>query len=332
MKHARPSLRSFCASVPLCLCASFCCASSSASAQTGPSLVVAPWTGSSPLEFSGGSAVFSTDADTPGGRGVDLGSFRGQGRFRPDLEDEKKLTVGFEFNRINISSLDPVLPERLTLGALALGVGLGEFEALGWDWQWGVTGGAGVASSDAFGDEDGYFGLGSVFAVTRPDPRSLLLVAVDYDGNRTIFPDLPLPAVSYTRFFGEDLSATVGFPFASVRWTPGRWDLSAGIFAIQARARAAYELSEQLTVFAQFGSRTEAFHVDGAPDNRRLFYSVESVSLGADLDLVENLSLTGSVGFAFNHEFESGFDARDLDTVRELDPGVFFGLSVGVKF
>ena len=308
------------------------CPAGTAFSQTGSSIVIAPWTGETPLEFAGGLAVYSTDADTAGGRSVELGSFEGRGRIRPDLEDEKKLTLGFEFNRIELDTTDPVLPERLTLGAVALGAGLGEFEALGWDWQWGATAGAGVASSDAFGDPDGYFGLGSVFAVTRPDPQSLLVVALDYDGNRTVFPDLPLPAVTYTRSFSEDLSVTLGVPFAAVRWTPGPWDLSAGIYLIQARARAAYELSEQVSLFAQFGSSTEAFHVDGDPDHRRLFYSVESVSVGADLNLVENLSLTGSVGYAINHEFESGFDARDLETVRELDPGLFFGLSLGVEF
>lgn len=303
-----------------------------AAAQTGSGIVLAPWTSTSPLEASGSSNFFSTDSDVDGGASVQLGSVQARGRVRPNLEDEKKITLGFEFQRLDLNTADPLLPERLTLGAVAIGAGLGEFDALGQSWQWGATAGVGVASSDAFADENGYFGLGSVFAVSRPDPQSLLVVAVDFDGNRTIFPDLPLPAITYTRFFNEDLSATVGVPFVGVSWTPGNWDISAGLALIQARARVAYEFNEQLTVFGQFGSDTEAFHVAGTDDNQRLFYSVESVSLGAEISLVENLDLFASVGYAFNHEFESGFDVRSLETVRELDPGVFFGFSVGLSF
>ncbi|BAM03413.1 hypothetical protein [Phycisphaera mikurensis] len=323
-----PSLRLF-VSLSLALCGA---AGAPASAQVGSSIVLAPWQGTSPLELSGQTALYSTDADAPGGASVELGSYSFQGRVRPDLEDEKKLTFGFEFDRIELDTADPVLPERLTLGAAAVGLGLGRFDAAGFGWEWGATAGAGVASSDPFGDEDGSYGVGSLFAVTRPDPQSLLVVALDYDGNRTVFPDVPLPAITYTRFFSEDFSASVGVPFLGVKWTPGRWDLSAGIFLIQARARAAYALTEHVSLYAQYGSRTEAFHVDGTDEHRRLFYSVESVSAGAELDLVENLNLNASVGYAFNHAFESGFDARDLETVRDLDPGVFFGISLGLDF
>ncbi len=169
--------------------------------------------------------------------------------------------------------------------------------------------------------------------MTRPDPRSLVVVALDYDGNRTVFPDIPLPAITYTRFFSEDLSATVGVPFLGVNWTPGKWDLSAGIFLIQARVRAAYEIdasrsrsSRSTAAAPRRSTSTAPATTSGSSTASRACRS------GPTSTSSRTSSLVASVGYAFNHEFETGFDARDLETVRELDPGVFFGLSLGFKF
>ncbi len=301
-------------------------------AQTDLALMTKPWRADSPLDIGGGVSGFNTDLDGTTAD-LDLTFARFAGRVRPDRESDHAFTIGFDVIHLELDTADPLLPERLHSSAVAVGAKLGGFEAFDHGWEWGATLGVGHASSNPFGDGDGWYALGSVFANTQLDEKSTLLVGVDFDGNRVVFPDLPLPSILYQTRYSETLTLALGFPVNQIVWTPDeRWTIQAGVAGIAFNARATYALQDNVRLFTSYGGDGEGFHVADDDSDRRLFYTAQKVEGGVELGVTEQTSLVIAGGFAFDQEFERGFDLRDTDTVRELDDAAYFRVGGRVDF
>ncbi len=289
-------------------------------AQTDLALMTKPWPTASPLDAGGNLLFIPTESDNAASDDVDLSFLRVAGRVRPDREAAHAFTVGYDVTHLDINTDDPLLPDRLHSSAVAAGAKLGAFDAFDQSWEWGGSVGIGHASSNPFGDGNGWYALGSVFAITRLSERESLTLGVDFDGNRAVFPDLPLPAVTYQNRYSDQLTFLVGFPVNQIVWTPDdRWTVQLGAAGIAFSARASYRLDDAVTLFAAYGGDGEGFHVADDDGDRRLFFSAQTVEAGVELGVTETASLVVAGGFAFDQEFERGFDLRDTDTVRELD-------------
>ena len=251
--------------------------------------------------------------------------------------------LGVEFDYLDLSDTNGVLPDRLIDAAVAYGTTVGDFDTFGRMWTWGLAGGVGHASDSFLEDEHGWYGVAAVAASTSVGDVGRLTLGLDYDGNRVILPDVPIPVVAYATPLSETVFVTLGFPVNAVTWRPDdRWTLNATLIGINGRASVAYDLLDRpesggasaARLYAALTADTLAAHAEDDDDHRRVFYERSTAEAGLRLMPTGSpgpiLVLAG--GYAFDQSFERGFDLRDTDTLLELDDAPYVRLSLALSF
>ena len=157
---------------------------------------------------------------------------------------------------------------------------------------------------------------------------------INYDGNRTIFPDIPLPGFQYTRPLDEALELAVGFPFSSVRWEPTEKLTIRGNFSFpdNLTGRIDYGYSDGIGIFAEVAARSEAFHADQLESDDRLIFRQSRAEAGVRYRVEDRVSVVAAGGWAFSQEFSVGFDVRDDDEIAELDDAPYLRTAVELRF
>lgn len=302
------------------------------------------------------SALFLDRGTTDTGDGIGLQYFETDGRLRPLFRGSRaKPRFGYDLTLLNVDTDDPALPDALLTDA-SVGVGLGVFqggEGAGplRDVIAGVTVGVGYAGVGAFGDANAVYYQATLVAGREFANGDQFGLVVDYDGNRTFLPDWPLPGFQYRteRFPGplrgdDRLLLGLGFPFSSVEWGPTERLTVTANYAIpdSFTARIDYELFQNTGLFAEVANRREAFHWDDLEDGGdRLLFLQRRVEAGVrytfndDLDqagVEPGLSAVVAGGYAFDQEFEVGFDSRDSDTVAEPSDEPYVRVAVELRY
>jgi hypothetical protein len=233
----------------------------------------------------------------------------------PPNQGPTPLTLGFDLLWIDFNSADPGIPNRLTDQSIGLGFPAGSLEG----WKLSGTAGFGYASNEVFGDGDGWYFMGDIVGEKSVGRGKSWVLALNFDGNRLIFPDLPLPYAAYTVAYGPVLRLTFGFPFISANWKPARrWSIEARVFLINVSGRVQYEVNEKVDLYLTIDRETQSFHIDGTDRNRRLFLRQRKLEAGVDWQAGRKWKITFGAGWAFDQEFSVGWDIRDLDTVASL--------------
>jgi hypothetical protein len=203
-------------------------------------------------------------------------------------------------------------------------------------WEVGGVVGIGYAGTRPYADWDSTYFLADLILSKELDEQSSLQFNLNYNGNRNVFPDIPLPGVSYSRHSDiEGLRYIVGFPYSNITYQPdNRWTLQMGyVIPFSFTARAEYALVEHLSLFGDFGTFTRGFWLeDDAGNNDRIFFTQRRLEAGLEYEAHDNVSLTLAGGWAFGQEFETGWDARDTDELREIDDAPYVRVGVQVGF
>jgi len=297
-----------------------------ASAQTGSALVIVPWQTNMHAEANGSVTVFG-DGESDRGFDVDLIIAESTGRVRLPDDADLRLSFGYDVTYIDIEGNDPRLPDRLTDQSVGAGWRIGEWDG----WAIDVTAGVGFASDSPYDDGEAYYGMASVVGTKQLDEKSTLRLAIDWDGNRSVFPDVPLPAVLYTRVENEQLTWGLGVPYSMIVWRPTDQFVISGQYFIpfNGAVRAEYFFVKELSVFGSFSSRVERFHVQDGRDNDHLMFRQRRLEAGVTWAPCENFDLTVAGGWAFDQEFSRGWhaisDTDDFDIDDE--PYVRFGVT-----
>lgn len=246
-----------------------------------------------------------------------------------------RLLVGFRVQQLQIDSLDPAIPERLSDQRVGVGYELGMVD-LGDDlgsWLLGLTGGFGNASDTSYSGSDAWYGHGAVYGVRRLGEDEFLTVLVDYNGNRSFLPDVPLPGVVYSKRVDAEFGLSVGFPFVGATWDPegpfsvsARWSPLADV-----RVNAEYELNDQWMLFGGLTRDEITAWVDGV-DNRRVFFEASVLEGGVSWRPTPGVEVRGSAGWAFGQSFELGFGEGDTDTLADLEDAPFGRVSVIFRY
>lgn len=297
---------------------------SAALAQTGPALLLKPLLSEDEHWESRGDVLVipNTDAD---GAEFDMTVFELSGRFR---ENREKFIprIGWDLTWFNLSSEVDVLDQDLIDTSVAVGLELGEYFG---DWRAGLTVGVGYAGNAPFGEASAWYGKATLIAGRKLSEKTDFALVVDYDGNRTVFPDVPLPGFAYRHEYDPTLVYTIGIPISSVTWRPDKPVMIEVSWQIVDRfdARVEYKLSSQWTVFGNLEQRSEGFSVDEVEGNDRLLFEQRRAELGVRWQPWEHTSLLVAGGYAFGSEFSIGFDQRDSDKLAEVsdEPYVRFG-------
>lgn len=253
--------------------------------------------------------------------------------------------LGVEFDYLDLGDSDGVLPDRLIDAAVAFGTRVGDVSFLERSWAWGVAGGVGHASSEFLDDGDGWYGVAAVAATASVGEAGRLTLGLEYDGNRVVLPDVPIPVVAYSAPVRDTVFVTLGFPINAVTWQPDdRWTLNATLIGINGRAAVSYDLLARgdaggpsaARLYAAVAADTLAAHAEDDDANRRVFYERSTIEAGIRLR-PSGASGPGPVlvlagGYAFNQSFERGFDLRDTDTLLDLDDAPYLRLNLAMSF
>ncbi len=296
--------------------------------QTGPELLRGPSGPEQPrLELSGGVRVQDEASVDANDEDLRLTDYASEGRYR--FGEKDPLTVGYETALLDLQGDGGLLPDRLLDMSVAGG---GEIGSWG-DWNIAVTVGAGFAGDTPFSDSDAWYAKANLLGRRSLGKDTTLGVALNFDGNRTIFPDVPLPLVYYTKQVDKTLRYTLGAPVSSVRWRPGkRWLLRARYtpaFTVNGSVR--YSLTKACSLFAAFRSGYRAFHEDGRDEHTRLFFHQRRVEAGPRWAFGRGHILVAG-GYAFDQSFERGFDVRDTDEVTDLSDEPYIRAALELRF
>jgi len=304
--------------------------------QTGASLMIKPFTEGKASEtqtgwmFTGqGHIRDASDSN------ITLSHYDVEGRFRFDAADPDSPRVGYAWSFIDIDTDDPRLPSDLSDQAIAAGFGLFETDK----WRVGATIGVGYAGDSEFDDDDPWYATANLIASQQIDDVSSLQLLLSYDGNRSIFPDIPLPGIIYHRRVSDTFQYSLGVPYSQVVWTPTpKWRISAsGAIPASAlnlgfNADANYEVDDSLSLFASYGYQMRAFSVGTLSGNDRLFFEQRRAEGGLRWTPVADLDVTLAGGFAFDRRFRQGFDVRSLSDSIKISDEPYVRFAVDFRF
>ncbi len=312
-----------------------------AHAQSGPSLLLSPFSTpaadpadpptpfNAELDFSAlyidSAGVEDTDSD------VGLTWYEGAGRADLSSVHERGAAVGFGLDYLDFDvDADSGLASELTRQSIGIGAWLGEWAG----WEIGLTAGAGYAGDEPYNDADAWYAHANLLARYRIDQQSRWLLSLNYDGSRSIFPDIPLPGVAYQRRVDDTLSYTVGIPFSTLYWRPTRqfWINATYAVPFDGSVWANFAIVEELRLFAGYESHLLAFHTEGQRDTDRTFFEQRRIEGGVRWAPTHHAEFVVAGGLAFDQEISRGFDARDLTDEIELDDEPYIRAGVKVKF
>lgn len=315
----------------LSLCAVMACAVP-ALADTAASALSRPMPKDRAYEFSADAWGQSKGESEQTNLDTRLSSYQATGRFLLDPDAPGSPTAAVSWNQLNTHSSDPALPDELTDISVAGSI----VRELDDDWTMRITAGGGFAGDNAFADGSAFYGLANITANHRlGDGRGYMLI-LDYNGNRSIFPDIPLPGFVYYDRLNDEVSYSVGLP-SSITWTPDSTTTARAVITPGGiTGSIEHELDDQLTLFARFDNTVRSFHLDSDDGDRRLFFKQSRVEggivwRGTQGDSFPGVEVRAAVGYAFSQEFSRGWDTRDDDTIRDItdEPYVRVGVTMG---
>jgi hypothetical protein len=323
-----------------------------ASAQTAVDLMLKPFAENTPIDINSTAYVLSsghTDSD----RSYQLSIVDVSGRYRFAPTERYDPRLGFNATYLNLDSKDPILPNGLLDTSVAVGLGIYEDKPSGWQagltLGFGYAGASGGSGDNLFSDANAWYGQASLLVGKKFNKTDGLVFVLDYDGNRTYKPDVPIPGVAYQKLifgnpdparqggkFEPTLLLTLGVPYTSVHWQPldhltvDAWFLLPEDFSL----RVDYDLlgGKRLGVFGALETRREAFHWNRLTSGTsRLLYYQRRAELGLRWTPAHKVNLLVAAGYAFGQELTTGFDSSNDDKLTDLsdEPYLRVGLEVG---
>jgi hypothetical protein len=319
--------------IPLAACALACLLiASDTFAQTGPMLLIRPMPKDRFVETLNTASV-QNNGSTDNGFDFGLSIYESFGRVT-EKPDRFLPRLGWSYSMLDLHTHDPVLPDQLTDMSVAAGFKLPEVQG----FVGGLTLGIGYAGDTPFADGNGFYGKGTIVFGKKLNKTDDLALLLDYDGNRTFMPDVPLPGIVYRRQLDRHFLLALGAPVTSLEWSP-RDDVKLEmIYTMLDRldARFNYEFVRRWNVFALFEQRRDGYHLDeldaGDHNQDRLLFEQRRAELGLKWEASEDVSLTLAGGYAFGQEFNVGFDTRDMDELAEPSDEPYLRVGLEARF
>lgn len=276
-----------------------------------------PWQDGGQFDGDAGFTIQDAGHIKGGDEGVRISSIESEARWRMSDDHEINPTIGYALRRLSFASDSPLFPESLIDLSLGIASPIARL-----DTQWFVAGSAGIgyAGDDAFGDSAAWYGRGTALLGKEINKNELFYVTLSYDGNRTLYPDIPIPGFAYYRKFDQMFEMKVGFPNNLIEWRP-RPDVEVTLhYSIPStfELKLGYAPVEHWSAFVLFRDDTQAYHVEDYPSHDRLFYDDMRAEAGVQWAPWKQLKVIGAVGYAFDQELHKGFDTRNDTSVARF--------------
>jgi hypothetical protein len=306
---------------------------SAASAQVAPSLLIQPWPEQPTLAQTYDHLFLISEGHTQGDDG-DVSTFvwDSYGRVKFDRQDtDPGAVVGYRFFTMAVDAdrrdIDGAYNDLAVAGAFQVGT----FD----EWELGLIGGVGSANDNHWDEGDANYGLGTVNLSRSLGEHEQLHIGLNYDGNRLLWPDAPLPYISYVNTTRDNLVYVIGVPVSSITWRPiEALTLSANYqLPYNITGRVSYALTPKLSLFTEYDRSFNAFHEhDATREHQRLFYRLSTWNTGVTCENKWLGEVSLGVGYAFDQEFSRGWDLQDTTGVASPSDEVLFFLKVRGMF
>ena len=301
-----------------------------AQAQIDPSILQQPWLAEPHWAQTYDDMLFTDQGHTKGAN-LDTSIFwwDSSGRIKLDRNNSTpNLVIGYKVLANAVTSDDPRLNGNLWDIGLVAGGPVGQ---LGDGWDVSVLGGVGTAN-DGHWNSETLYGIGAVNVAHRIDANQTLHLGLDYNGNGLLYPDIPLPYLTYVHTVNDRLNYSIGAPRSALHYRPFErviLDLNYA-YPINTTARAEFVLIENVRLFIQYSRNTDATHLNGT-EHERLFYHLERALTGVRW-ITKWFDASLGVGYMLDHGFRSGFDIRATDKVANVSEEPFVSLIVQGTF
>lgn len=288
-------------------------------AQTNSALLIAPFPKEQLVHAEAGALFMEGGHIAESGVDEDfrLSMYGSVGRFRLNPGQLESPRVGYKFTYLDLDSSFGGLPDQLLDQSVAIGFPIAKFD----EWILGASIGAGYAGDSFFGDGDAYYGLASLAAFKQLDETSVFVLVLDYDGNRTFLPDVPLPGVAYIKRIADKLELTAGAPFSSIRWkATDQLTIELGFYIPEdLRLDIGYEFIPHWTAFGRVRQQRDAFFIDGLVENHdRILFEQRRAEAGIRFEPSDAFNADIALGYAWHGEFSEGFDSRDTNEIADI--------------
>ena len=173
--------------------------------QTGAELLIKPLMHESEVWESSGEAPIIADGETDNDQDYHLNIFDYQGR----VAERKQPFVprlGWDFTYLDLNIDDVPGVQDVVDVSVGAAVELGTYS----QWQSGLAVGVGYAGNSPFGEGDAYYGMATLRVGRQITKTMDLALVIDYDGNRSIFPDIPLPGFALRASMGSAADVRAG--------------------------------------------------------------------------------------------------------------------------
>ncbi len=298
--------------------------------QSAATSLVRPWSPGNFLEVSNHGMLQPRGDSENTTFETRLTQFLSLGRVRLDNDQLFKPSFAYSYYLIDINTNDPRLPGDLQDINFALGFSHDIDET----WSVKIAGGAGYAGNAPFQDSEAVYGTADVLVTQRLDERSGFLYGLNYNGARSIFPDFPLPFLGYFNNSNPEFTYIVGIPFASAAWRPIDKLTIEATYAVPVNfsIEVAYQLLDELTVFADYDTYTSRFWVSDKGVQQHVIFQQSRAEGGLRWSPVEWGELVVAGGWTFNQNFSAGFDFRSDSSLRDISPQPFIRFGGHLKF
>jgi hypothetical protein len=277
--------------------------------------------------FLEGGHIAESDADED----FQMAIYDTEGRFRLKPGAEESVRIGYDFTYLDLQTGFDGLPERLVDHSVAVGFPIGKHG----DWIFGGTAGIGYAGDSFYGDGDAYYGLASLVAFWKQSETSAFVFALDYDGNRTFLPDIPLPGFAYIKRISDRLELTAGLPITAIKWKATDQLTVELAYSIpdDVRLDVGYEVFDHLTLFGRVRQQREAFYFDGLAENYdRILFEQRRAEAGVRYEPCENAAVDLALGYAWSGEFSEGFDSRRNNEIADISDEPYIRGGIELKY
>src|SRR5579884_3442076 len=185
-------------------------------AQSSAALLVKPWEPDQTVEghfdgylFSGGHTKETNDQ-------FRLYTLESEGRVRLFPGQEASPRFGYDLLLLGTHTSHAAVPSELIDASVAGGAFVNETNG----WVTGLTLGGGYAGDTPFARGSAWYPKADVVLAKKFSDTDALGIGLDYDGNRTYVPDIPLPGFGYSHQFDPTLLLVIGAPVSSLTWKP----------------------------------------------------------------------------------------------------------------
>jgi hypothetical protein len=237
----------------------------------------------------------------------------GRIRFNPD--DQQSPFVAYHLLTLGLGTDTPLFKTQMDQMDGVMGLHLSGIAG----WDIGVTVGGGYSSTHPFVNENGVYQIGHLTAQKPIDANDSFLLAVDYEGDSSLLPDVPLPGFAF-QHRGEVCTFMVGYPLSYFAWMP-EWNVK--IAALYEAPYTAdidldYRMNKHYGFYGDVGNFFQGFVRSDSDIDHRQFFQMTRMELGLRCNFDPYWDAAMGIGYAFDQNVSNGYDIRDMHGVGHI--------------